>query len=143
MSKHNFRLAINLVVCKDNKVLLMRRYNTGWNDGMYALMGGHVENNENIFDTAIREAQEELGIKVNPENLIPLMSMQVSPDHVYFYFKCNKFENEPKIMEPDQCDDLKYFDIHELPENLIDADKKALEEIFNNKNTTFTTYGWK
>ena len=63
MGKHNFRLAVNLVVQKDNKVLLMRRFNTGWNDGMYALMGGHVEDNESLFDAAVREAKEELGIE--------------------------------------------------------------------------------
>ena len=142
MGKHNFRLAVNLVVSKDDKVLLMRRYNTGWNDGMYALMGGHVEDSENIFDTAVREAKEELGIIVNAENLKPLFSMQVSPDHVYFYFGCSEFENEPKIMEPDQCDDLQYFDTKHLPDNLIEADKKALEEIFKNKTSTFTTFGW-
>ena len=142
MGKHNFRLAVNLVVSKDDKVLLMRRYNTGWNDGMYALMGGHVEDSENIFDAAIREAKEELGIIVNAENLKPLFSMQVSPDHVYFYFGCSEFENEPKIMETDQCDDLQYFDTKHLPDNLIEADKKALEEIFKNKTSTFTTFGW-
>lgn len=143
MGKHNFRLAINLVVCKENKVLLMRRYNTGWNDGMYALMGGHVEDNENIFDAAIREAKEELGINVKIEDLTPLFSMQVNPDHVYFYFGCKKFENEPQIMEPNQCDDIQYFETTNLPNNLIEADKKALEEIFKNKTTTFTTFGWK
>ena len=142
MGKHNFRLAVNLVFSKDNKILLMRRYNTGWNDGMYALMGGHVEDNENIFDTAIREAKEELGLTIQKEDLIPLLSMQVSTDHVYFYFGCENFTEEPKIMEPDQCDDLKYFDTNNLPENLIPADKKALNEIINNKSSKFTTFGW-
>ena len=70
MGKHNFRLAVNLVVSKDDKVLLMRRYNTGWNDGMYALMGGHVEDSENIFDAAIREAKEELDVQIELQELL-------------------------------------------------------------------------
>ena len=67
MGKCNFRVAVNLLFLKDNKVCLMRRYNTGWNDGMYALMGGHVEDGENPINTAIREAKEstEKSIKEN------------------------------------------------------------------------------
>lgn len=142
MGKHNFRLAVNLVVTQDSKVLLMRRYNTGWNDGMYALMGGHVEDGENIFDAAVREAKEELGILVKTEELKPLFSMQVSSDHVYFYFGCDKYEGTPTNMEPDQCDDLSFFNTDCLPDNLIAADKKALEMIFGTQEKSFDTFGW-
>jgi len=142
MAKYNFRLAVNLVIQKNKKVLLMRRFNTGWNDGMYALMGGHVEDNENIFDAAIREAKEELGIQVKIENLKPLFCMQVKPDHVYFYIGCDKFDGEIKNMEQNQCDDLQFFETDKFPENLIEADKKALNEIFKTKEMTFSTFGW-
>lgn len=142
MGKHNFRLAVNLVVTQDSQVLLMRRYNTGWNDGMYALMGGHVEDGENIYDAAVREAQEELGIAVKREDLKPLFSMQVSSDHVYFYFGCDQYEGIPTNIEPDQCDDLRFFNTDCLPDNLIAADKKALEMIFGTQEKSFDTFGW-
>jgi ADP-ribose pyrophosphatase YjhB (NUDIX family) len=105
-------------------------------------MGGHVEDNENIFDAAVREAKEELGIDVKASDLKPLFSMQVSPDHVYFYFRCDKFEGNPTNMEPDQCDDLRFFDVNNLPENIIPADKKALEEIYGKEPQSFATFGW-
>ena len=32
-----------LLLTKDDKILLTRRYNTGYEDGKYSLPGGHVE----------------------------------------------------------------------------------------------------
>ena len=145
MGKHNFRVAVNLMFVRDNKVLLMRRANTGWNDGMYALMGGHVEDKENVYDAAVREAHEELGLIVKPENLKPLFSMQVYPDHIYYYFGCEEFEGNPQNMELDQCDDIQFFDTNELPENIIEADKKAIEAVFGKsqkEQTVFSIFGW-
>lgn len=142
MGKCNFRIAVNLIVKKDNKVLLMRRFNTGWNDGKYALMGGHVEDGENPETAVVREAFEELGIVVNPENIAYKRTTIVHPDHVYLYYECEKFSGEPVIAEPDQCDDLRYFDLDNLPENLIGADKVALESIYGKTPSTYGTFGW-
>ena len=143
MGKCNFRVAINLVINQNNKLLLMRRFNTGWNDGMYALMGGHVEDSENPLDAAVREASEELGIKINKSDLSLLLTMAVKPDHIYLYFSCSKLEGKITNMEPNQCDDIKFFDINNLPENIIGADKLALKTIFkSNKEKSFETFGF-
>ena len=142
MGKCNFRVAVNLIVKKDNKVLLMRRFNTGWNDGKYALMGGHVEDGENPEMAVVREAFEEIGIVVNPENISYKRTTIVHPDHVYLYYECDKFEGEPTIAEPDQCDDLRYYDLDNLPDNLIPADKLALESIYGKDSSTYGTFGW-
>lgn len=142
MGKNNFRVAINLVLMQDNKVLLMRRANTGWNDGMYALMGGHVEDAENPIDAVVREAKEELGIDVKPENLRPLLTMAVSPDHIYLYFGCDSWDGKVVNNEPEECDDVRFFDTDNLPQNLIGADKEALDLIFKNSQIRFHTYGY-
>ncbi|MCX7846333.1 MAG: NUDIX hydrolase [Dictyoglomaceae bacterium] len=47
------------VVFYKNKVLILQRKNGNW-----VLPKGHVEDNENIEETAIREVEEESGIKV-------------------------------------------------------------------------------
>lgn len=140
--KYNFKVATNLVIMRDGKVLLMRRQNTGWNDGNYALLGGHVEDGENVFDAAAREANEEIGIVVKKENLKPLFVMQIEPDYVYFYFGVEQFDGEPQNMEPDKCDDFRFFAPEDFPENVIPTDKKALSKIFGERKTTFDIFGW-
>lgn len=141
MSKNNFRVSVNLIFKKENNILLMRRFNTGWNDGKYALMGGHVEDNENPIDAAIREAKEELGLNLEKKNLEFKMIMPVFPDHIYIYFECKQFNGEPTNCETNQCDDIRYFDIDKLPKNTIEADLKALSSIYG-KNKNFDTFGY-
>ena len=142
MGKCNFRVAINLVIKKDDKICLMRRFNTGWNDGMYALMGGHVNDGESPVDAVIREAREELGIIVDEINLKHLLTMSVNPDHIYLYFMVDKFKGKIENMEPDQCDEISFFDVDKIPENVIEADKKALNIIFSNKKTNYASFGY-
>ena len=137
MGKCNFRVSVNLVITKDNQVCLMRRYNTGWNDGMYALMGGHVEDGERPTLAAIREAKEEFGIDIHESDLVELYTMAVAPDHIYLYFGCNKYSGDITNNEPDQCDDIRFFDIDNLPENIIGADKVALSKMWNSENKYF------
>lgn len=142
MGKHNFRVSVNLVLKKDDTVLLMRRFNTGWNDGKYALMGGHLEDGENPLDAVLRESQEELGIKINKKDIECLLTMAVNPDHIYLYFGCSRFKGKVENKELDQCDDIQFFNINKLPDNIIDADKLALQTIANDKDTKFVTFGW-
>ena len=53
-----------LMLRKGNKVLLLRRFNTGYEDGNYCFPGGHVEKGEPIYKAMIREAKEEIGIEI-------------------------------------------------------------------------------
>ena len=39
-------VCVDIVLTRGNKVLLMKRKNTGNDDGMYELPGGHLEKNE-------------------------------------------------------------------------------------------------
>ena len=142
MGKCNFRVSVNLIVKDGNKICLMRRYNTGWNDGNYALMGGHVEDGENPIDAVVREAKEELGIIVDKNNVKYLLTMSVYPDHIYLYFNCDKYSGTISNNEPTQCDDIRFFDINNLPENLIEADKKALQSIFASTGSNYTDLGY-
>ena len=142
MGKCNFRVSVILIVEKENKICLLRRFNTGWNDGKYAVMGGHVEDGEDPVNAVIREAKEELGITVEKENLTQVFTLGCSPDHIYIYFKCNKYLGDAKINEPDQCDDVQFFDINNLPTNIIEQDKLALDCIYNKKDITYASYGY-
>ena len=53
-------------IVRDNKVLLIRK-KRGLGAGLYNGVGGKVEEGEGIVDAAIRECEEEIGIK--PRNL--------------------------------------------------------------------------
>lgn len=66
MSENRFQLfcAVHLVLIQNNQVLLLKRKNTGYQDGNYGLVTGHMEKGETAKQAIIREAQEEAGIKV-------------------------------------------------------------------------------
>ena len=71
MNKERSKASVStyLILEKDGMVLLGLRKNTGYQDGMYCLVSGHVEDNEAATTAMCREAKEEIGIDINPHDL--------------------------------------------------------------------------
>lgn len=139
-----FRSAVYLMPIKNGQVLLLRRFNTGWEDGKYSLVAGHVDGNEPVTQAMIREAKEEAGINVASKDLKMIHSMHRSApgiEYLDFFFAADKWQGEPKIMEPDKCDDLSWFDLNSLPDNILEYVKQAIDSYKN--NITFSEYGFK
>ena len=106
------------------------------------MVAGHLDGNETIKSCIIREASEEAGIKVNPEDLEVVHTMHKKlPDREYFdiYLRAEKWTGDIANMEPDKCDELKWFEIDNLPNNMIPDVKLALENI--NKNIYYGEFG--
>src|SRR5690606_8429956 len=81
--KHTRRVGSNILVIRDNKILLLRRVNTGWGDGELIMPGGHSEEGETARQTAVRETQEELGLEVEPERFHLFAVGNVRTNHEY------------------------------------------------------------
>ena len=64
MERFKVITAVHLILIENNKILLQRRYNTGYEDGNYSVVAGHVEENESVIETMQREALEEIGINI-------------------------------------------------------------------------------
>ncbi|SPT53206.1 NTP pyrophosphohydrolases containing a Zn-finger, probably nucleic-acid-binding [Actinomyces bovis] len=106
------------------EVLLQLRQNTGYMDGYWACgVAGHVEPGESVLVTASREAEEELGLHVAPEALVPLTAMHRSNDvggaaleqRVDFFFSARHWEGEPRVQEKTKNADLQWFALDSLP----------------------------
>lgn len=135
MPKERFEMhaTVALLVIKDNKVLLMKRCNTGYMDGYYGMVSGHLEQNESLKQAIIRETLEEIGVSVSETNIdIVCVIRRGDNDNYFNYFLvANKFEGEPTIMEPDKCEELIWADLNCLPENTIEAEKRAIYNYLN------------
>ncbi|PYI37167.1 DNA mismatch repair protein MutT [Arthrobacter psychrolactophilus] len=120
---------------RDNSVLLQLRQNTGYMDGHWATAAaGHVEAGESAEAAAIREAYEELGVRIAAEHLVPLTAMhrfkpQGSPleQRVDFFFSADLWAGEPRIMEGDKAADLQWFSLNALPEVIVPHERYVLE----------------
>jgi len=135
MSRERYKLipAVYLVLIENNKILLSRRFNTGYEDGNYSLVAGHLDAGENFFESMIREAKEEANIILNKKNLEIVHLIQRSKlDRFDIYIRPKYWEGEIQNLEPDKCDDLSWFDINRLPDNTIPDVKQAIENIQNN-----------
>lgn len=127
---------------KDNKILLLRRYNTGYEDGKYGLPSGHIEDNETLTVGACREIKEEIGVILLPQDilLVHVMHRKDKDIRVDFFFAVDKWNTEPKNMEPNKCNDLQWFPIDDLPQNTIPYIKVAIENYRDNK--FYAEFGW-
>ena len=145
MSAERFRpyAAVYLILVRDENVLLARRFNTGWNDGKYSLIAGHLDGGESVTMAIIREAKEESDIELSSEDLQVVHTMHRNSEdreYVDFYLVAKKWKGEPKIMETDKCDELAWFPFNDLPTNIIPCVRDAL--LAYRKGVTFSEWGW-
>lgn len=120
-----FRLpvAVNLLLIRDNSLLLLRRFQTGFMDGCYCPIAGCIEGDESVSSAMIREAEEEAGIFIAKKDLEPAAvihrhSTDDAWESISFFFLAENFEGTPYNREPHKCDDMRFFPLDSLPENV-------------------------
>jgi len=121
---------------EDGDILIMRRCNTGYQDGMYQVCAGHLETGELPREAMVREAKEELGITIRIEDL-ELVHVSARPKHdetgnrIDFFFRARRWEGVPKITEPDKCDDMRWSPCFGgFPQNMTPHVKQCLEFVY-------------
>jgi ADP-ribose pyrophosphatase YjhB (NUDIX family) len=53
-------------------------------------------------------------------------------ERVDFFFTIKKWQGEPKIIETDKCNDLSWFEVNNLPNNIIPYIKQAIDSFLDN-----------
>lgn len=127
--RHTVRVAVFVLLVKEGKTFLIRRANTGWADGMFTIPSGHVEKGETVLEAAVKEAREEAGVVIKPEDLEFLHVHYVGDVYVNFYFKATVWENEPYCAEPDLCSEVKWVSLDAIPQDTIFQVRHLLKQM--------------
>jgi 8-oxo-dGTP pyrophosphatase MutT (NUDIX family) len=111
-------------------------------DGCYSVVAGHLDGNEEVVAAAVREAEEEAGIHIQPDDvkIVGVMHRRSSDERVDFFVECTRWSGNIVNKEPGKCDELSWFDLDHLPENTIPYVRRALEN--HQQGRWFDSYGW-
>jgi 8-oxo-dGTP diphosphatase len=126
-----FPVTVHLLFFREGQILLSRRFNTGYADGQYSVPAGHLDGGETVMDATAREAEEEVGIKLETDNMtfstvMLRMEGNKEDERVDFFVHVHQWQGEPFNAEPDKCDELCWVDVHQLPVNVVPYVRRAL-----------------
>jgi ADP-ribose pyrophosphatase YjhB (NUDIX family) len=122
-------VGVHVLLLRDDRVLLGRRAGTGYADGMWHLPSGHLEAGESVVDTAVREAREEIGVAVRPEDLTFAHVSHLAPERVNVFFVAEKWAGEPYNAEPHKCSEIAWWPLRELPSGMLGYPAAAIAAI--------------
>ena len=137
-----FPTTVHLFFIREDQILLIRRYNTGFADGQYSVPAGHLDGGETVITAARREAQEEVGVRLEPHNIhySSVMHRLDGDERVDFFVHVQNWDGEPINAEPEKCDDLLWVNLDDLPANTIPYIRKALQNHI--ERVKFDEFGW-
>jgi len=141
------RAAVYVFLKRGNQTAMILRSNTGYRDGEWAMPSGKVDHGEPFTVSAIREAKEEVGIDIDIKDLQYVLTLHRKSDNnpanawVDVLFVCESWKGEPYNAEPHKHSALKWFDMDDLPSEVMDY-QRALMQAYKNK-TPYVEFGWK
>jgi 8-oxo-dGTP pyrophosphatase MutT (NUDIX family) len=135
-------VAVHLWPIKAGKILLSRRYNTGYEDGKYSNIGGHVEKDESVTAAMIRESKEEAGVDILKADLklAHIMHRNEGDNRIDFFFQVDNWQGEFSNEEPDKCDELAWYDLNALPINTVPYVRQAIEQY--QQHNIYSEFRW-
>ncbi|TNC26835.1 NUDIX domain-containing protein [Mumia zhuanghuii] len=118
----------------EEEILLHLRQNTGYRDGHWAMIAGHVDADESARTAAQREAYEEVGVSIPPDALEPLTTLhrwvQGGPaleQRVDFFWTARTWDGDPRIVEPEKASDQRWFSLRDLPQPGVEHELVVIE----------------
>jgi 8-oxo-dGTP pyrophosphatase MutT (NUDIX family) len=141
-----FVAAVHLFLVRDGAVLLLRRQNTGYEDGRYSVIAGHLDGDETVYTAMIREAREEASITIAPADLAVVGVMQrraTAPgddERIDIFLAPTAWSGTIVNAEPHKCDELSWYPLDHLPDNVVPYVRRALANY--RAGVWFDTLGW-
>ncbi len=138
-----FFVGVGCIFIKNGDVLTVFRNNCKKNNNKHGLIGGLVEHGESVRQAAVREIFEEVGVTVKPEDLKLVHTISSREDNIEtvgHYFLVEKWDGEPYNKASDKHDRIEWFDMDKLPETLIERNRQAIENMF--EEISYSEYGW-
>ena len=136
------RVAVHLFLIRDGSVLMLRRANTGYEDGNYSVPAGHLDGGEEVVIATIREAREEIGIVLarSAVTVVGVMHQRSDVESIDFFLVASMWTGEIINAEPHKCEELAWYPLDALPTNTIPYVRRALDNY--RSGIWFDSYGW-
>lgn len=134
---------VHVLLVRDAELLLTRRRGGAF-DGMWHLPSGKLDAGEDVLAAAAREAEEEVGVMVDPATFDHVHTVHVNgsgPEpRLGLFFATTSWIGEPSNREPDKCSGIGWFDLHTLPVDLIEYPAAGISAY--RRGTSFSIMGW-
>jgi 8-oxo-dGTP diphosphatase len=132
----------HLVLARGNALLLLLRQNTGYADGQYSLVAGHVDGGETAREAMAREAVEEAGLVIAPADLrlVHVVHRLGTEERMSLFFSPVRWHGEPQNREPHKCAELAWHPRSALPANMVPYVRHALDQVAAGR--VYSEFGW-
>ena len=133
---------IHLLLVREGRILLGLRRNTGYLDEHWHLPAGHLEENESALTALAREAKEEIGADIdrNECELAFVLHQKSGGSRVGLFFRATEWGGTATNNEPDKCAEVRWFDLNDLPSNMVPYAAFVLAEV--RKGKLYGEYNW-
>ncbi|MBB5119245.1 NUDIX domain-containing protein [Streptomyces eurocidicus] len=128
----------------DGRVLLLRRAGDVYASGLLAPPGGHLEADETVVDGALREVREEVGLRLDPDELefchLVHHRGPRGEARLGVVFTAQRWEGEPRNLEPAKCSALVWADPACPPADCVPYTAAVLTRFVT--GALLSTHGW-
>ena len=132
------KVGVGILIQNDGNEVLLGLRNASHGTGEWSFPGGHLEFGETVFETAKREVKEETDLDIEEFELVSVCDeMRYRETDNKHYLNLGVLEKyvggEPKVMEPEKCEEWKWFALDALPDNLFEATAYTLRNFKDKK----------
>lgn len=146
--KKRIGVGCGVMLLRDNKILLGKRHEDPAKadselhlEATWTMPGGKIEYGESFEEAAKREVLEETGISLSKVSVICVNNDK--NEHAHFVtigMLGEEFMGEPKVMEPDEITEWRWFDLEDLPKPLYFPSEKLLDNYLKSRFYKSNTY---
>ena len=142
MTRPDIHTDLHLVLLRDDRILMGRRRDTAFAAGQYHVPAGRLEADETIVDGIIREAMEEAGIAIAPEDLDleHVLHFRGRTDRLSMFFSAARWTGEIENREPDKCFCWEWLPVDDLPADTVPYARQAIADILAGRR--LGVFGW-
>ena len=126
-----------MIINQDQKMFLSLRGKEVRNEsGTWEFPGGGVNFNEALVEAITREIKEEYDFEIQVMELLQVADHIIREEKQHWVsptFLCKVVSGEPKIMEPEKCAAIGWYDIDEMKKITLSIITQSDIQVFNEK----------
>lgn len=124
MEQDRPKVGLGVYILNAKKQILLLKRKGAHGSGTWCPPGGHLEFGESFFECVKREAKEETNLDLDEASTaIAGVTNDIFEEegkhYVTISMVARTYRGELKIMEPNKCDEIGWFDLNNLPKPLF------------------------